>query len=393
MRKAEEMFFTEEGEVVKHSMATKQAALDAAYQALVQDMEQAIARSTDTQLRQPSLRGKPPTVKWVPATAFQKKHQKSWVWGSLAKPLIWLRGKAQETRAFFAGKCNEIRNRDPHHQVTPQRKCHEFRCPESVTSISRYDVNWALEEVQSPPQQLSNSGSLQQALDTFRNLLLAISLDSQAGCLNAELVDRMFVDFLDELESSISQEERQSANDSNKQWRDWAAEDLYQKALHNKFSTHILSVILNQHKSRRLVSFSSMVTDVGYTTRGIPAGDSFATYLVQMYCINELDAWQSQHSMVQLSVFIDDFLQQAESSSMLTVLTNLTDAAHDMRQVIELDLQCPVADHKSVVLASSEKLQLQIVKALGTKGGQALDSAANLGIEDSAGRSRTYKKH
>eukprot|EP00959_Pyramimonas_sp_CCMP1952_P282708 5908927-Pyramimonas_sp.AAC.1 len=86
-------------------------------------MEQAIARSTDTQLRQPSLRGKPPTVKWVPATAFQKKHQKSWVRGSSAKPLIWLRGKAQETRAFFAGKC-----------------------PESVTSISRYDVNWALEE-------------------------------------------------------------------------------------------------------------------------------------------------------------------------------------------------------------------------------------------------------
>eukprot|EP00959_Pyramimonas_sp_CCMP1952_P362758 7596562-Pyramimonas_sp.AAC.1 len=75
-----------------------------------------------------------------------------------------------------------------------------------------------------------------------------------------------------------------------------------------------------------------MVTDVGYTTRGIPAGDSFATYLVQIYCINELDEWQSQHSMVQLSVFIDDFLQQAQSSSMLTVLTNLTDAAHDMRQ-------------------------------------------------------------
>eukprot|EP00959_Pyramimonas_sp_CCMP1952_P379556 7950638-Pyramimonas_sp.AAC.1 len=62
---------------------------------------------------------------------------------------------------------------------------------------------------------------------------------------------------------------------------------------------------------------------------------------------------------------------------MLTVLTNLTDAAHDLRQVIELDLQCSVADRKSVALDSSEKLQLQMVKALGTKGGQALGSAAN----------------
>ncbi len=66
----------------------------------------------------------------------------------------------------------------------------------------------------------------------------------------------------------------------------------------------------------------------------------------------------------------------------------LTSAAASRHRVSEEDLECAVAGHKSVLIASSDRLLKKLTGSFGRHGGQARESAPNLGVDFYAGRRR-----
>ena len=131
--------------------------------------------------------------------------------------------------------------------------------------------------------------------------------------------------------------------------------------------------------------------DCGYTERGISAGCSWATLWVQVYTLDPLLVWQRACPQVGLTIFIDDLLGKATAREEHQVVGRLASGAASLHKVIEEDLECAVAGHKSVLIASSDRLLKRLSSAFGRHRGQALKSAPNLGVDFFAGRRRARK--
>ncbi len=92
-----------------------------------------------------------------------------------------------------------------------------------------------------------------------------------------------------------------------------------------------------------------------------------------------------------MTVFIDDLMGEATAEEEHLVVGRLTAGAGSLRTSIEVDLRCEVAAPKSVLVASSDKLLQKLRAAFGRVGGQASQSAPNLGVDYYAGRRRARK--
>ena len=156
---------------------------------------------------------------------------------------------------------------------------------------------------------------------------------------------------------------------------------LWERADRTHFPLSILAVVLNQHQAPRFVSYEGATVSTGHPGQGLAAGDPFDTYLVQVYTLEPLDAWQSKHRRLPLSLFIDDFQVGITDEDPEVVVRELTAGAEALTHVIENDLGCTVACRKSITLANSDGLRRKLAKALGSKAGQVAQSGKNLGVD------------
>eukprot|EP00959_Pyramimonas_sp_CCMP1952_P245497 5131100-Pyramimonas_sp.AAC.1 len=163
---------------------------------------------------------------------------------------------------------------------------------------------------------------------------------------------------------------------------------LWERADKTHFPLSILAVVLNQHQAPRFVSYEGATVPAGHPGQGLAAGDPFDTYLVQVYTLEPLDAWQSKHRRLPLSLFIDDFQVGITDDDPEIVVGELTAGAEALAKVIENDLGCTVACRKSITLANSDGLRKKLAKALGSKAGQVAPSGKNLGVDFAVGNLR-----
>ncbi len=169
-------------------------------------------------------------------------------------------------------------------------------------------------------------------------------------------------------------------------------EALWERAVSVKFPLTLLTLIFSQYQSKRLVTLDSMVVEGGYPRSGLCAGCCFATFLVQVYTIEALRQFQSKHIETPLTMFIDDLLLMCVARTEELFLSRLVEAAAALAVMIEFDLHCKIALHKSAVVASTPELQKKLHQTLGIYGGKLVEgAAANLGIDFFCGQSRLKK--
>ncbi len=146
------------------------------------------------------------------------------------------------------------------------------------------------------------------------------------------------------------------------------------------------------YQSLSLVSLSGLAIKSSYPTRGLPAGCSFATYLVQAICHQPLASWQSRFRHTPCGMFIDDIMVRAMAESYGQLINRLVPAIRALYTMIATELECTVANHKTAVVAPHPKLQVQLHAALGKMGGSLSGgSASNLGIDYFSGALRCHK--
>jgi hypothetical protein len=150
---------------------------------------------------------------------------------------------------------------------------------------------------------------------------------------------------------------------------------LWERARERKLNMAIVAVALNQCGARRFIGLEDLALDCGFPERGIAAGCGWATTWVQVYTLDPLLIWQNSSPQVGLTVFIDDLMGESTAEEEHQVVGRLTHGAASLRTAIEFDLKCEVAAHKSVLVASSDKLLGKLRTAFGRFSGQASQSA------------------
>ena len=145
---------------------------------------------------------------------------------------------------------------------------------------------------------------------------------------------------------------------------------LWSRAQQRGFPLALLAITLNQARAKRLLGFGDVAVDARFPRRGLAAGDGFATTLVQVYALDPLEQWQARHPAVPLSMFIDDLLCGTCAPEEHVVAGRLTAAAADLNGMVEQELGCKVAQHKSVVVASNDRLLKRLGSAFGRHAGQ-----------------------
>jgi hypothetical protein len=91
-------------------------------------------------------------------------------------------------------------------------------------------------------------------------------------------------------------------------------------------------------------------------------------------------------------MFIDDLLGESADKQPHRVVGRLAASAAALQVSIDDELGCQVAQHKSALIASSDKLLHDLKRAFGRFAGEAKLSAPNLGVDFFAGRRRAHRK-
>ncbi len=167
---------------------------------------------------------------------------------------------------------------------------------------------------------------------------------------------------------------------------------LYERARNRGFNLAVVSIALNRYRAKRYLGLGDVACYAGFPTRGLAAGCGWATTWAQVYSIDPLEAWTVQNPQVGITLFIDDFFGDCQAQEEHEVAGRLTAGAAALRVAIEDDLECSVAEHKSVIIASSDRLLARLKAAFGKHAGTAEKSAANLGVDSFAGRRRAHRK-
>ena len=166
---------------------------------------------------------------------------------------------------------------------------------------------------------------------------------------------------------------------------------LWQRAEELGFNMGVVAVSLNQYAAKRFVGLGGLTMESQYAWRGIAAGCGFATTWVQIYALPPLRLWRVEHPQVSLTMFIDDLGGGTCAKEEHQVVGRLGAAAASLWTIVESDLDSRVAEHKSILLASNDRLLGKLQRAFGKHAGAPQKAAPNLGIDFSVGRRRAAK--
>ena len=109
---------------------------------------------------------------------------------------------------------------------------------------------------------------------------------------------------------------------------------LQERASQLAFPPCLVPLLINMYSARRYFSFNGIAHKGGFPRRGIPAGCSFATFLVQLICYTPVANWQSRFPRVLGGIFIDDLMLRTLADSHRQIVVNIVPAVKAMRAVI-----------------------------------------------------------
>ena len=81
---------------------------------------------------------------------------------------------------------------------------------------------------------------------------------------------------------------------------------LVSRAAELDFPMSLMRSYCNTYQSLRICTFHGYSVRSGFACRGIPAGDGFATFDVQIYSLQPMIRWQARHTCIGGSMFNDD---------------------------------------------------------------------------------------
>ena len=97
------------------------------------------------------------------------------------------------------------------------------------------------------------------------------------------------------------------------------------------------------------------------------------------------------HPDVQLDIYVDDITISVFGADEDMVFQRLSTAAEHMAEIVEHRLKCAIALDKAAVLAASDSLLQRLRTRLGARAGDETMTAANLGVDHTAGRQKRAK--
>ncbi len=166
---------------------------------------------------------------------------------------------------------------------------------------------------------------------------------------------------------------------------------LFERARRRGMNLVVVAIALNQYRAQRFLGLSDVACSARFPSRGIAAGDGWATTFVQVYSIDSLESWATLNPRVHISLFIDDFMGDSQAQEAHEVAGRLTAGAASLKVAIETELECSIAAHKSVLIASSEPLLRRLKTSFGKYAGTTDRAASNLGVVFFVGRRRAQR--
>ncbi len=153
------------------------------------------------------------------------------------------------------------------------------------------------------------------------------------------------------------------------------------------FPTCLARLSLAAYAAPRMITFGRSTARELYAERGIIAGCSFATTLVNICYMRKLDAMVNEvPRSVKIDAYIDDLALSAEGPRS-KVAADIVKAHDVMRRVLTVELGCCLAPQKAAIVASDREVGRKVARAL--KQEEALvGSAVNLGTDITAGATR-----
>ena len=161
--------------------------------------------------------------------------------------------------------------------------------------------------------------------------------------------------------------------------------DLAKRGKQQEFPEVLTRGSVNMYGAARVVTLDGAARRVGFAIRGVVAGCGFATVHIQYYSSPSLDKFVAKHTMVQLQVYIDDFLMQCVAASNSLVHRFLMAAARELCHLIEFELGCSLHTGKAGAIASNKALLTLLRRSLGPLAGSGGSSVVNLGVSVASG--------
>ena len=155
---------------------------------------------------------------------------------------------------------------------------------------------------------------------------------------------------------------------------------------HLGFPEQIAAVCLNMYRGPRFLTLGRMVQGPFYAMCGVIAGCSAATSFVRAFIIPSLDLL-SPRVQKGLDVYIDDYGHSVQARP-CSIVSLVIEAATELHHVITEDMECTISLDKAALVCSSSSHGIRIKKLLGPLAGTPKDSAANLGMDETAGLGR-----
>ncbi len=159
------------------------------------------------------------------------------------------------------------------------------------------------------------------------------------------------------------------------------------------FPTCIVRASMATYAAPRFIAMGQHVARETYARRGIVAGCAFATTFAKIFYIRKFDRIIREiPPSTKLDVYIDDVATTTVGPRRRAVAEAIR--VHDViRKVLTRGLGCKLAAHKASVVASDAAAGKTVAAAVG-RAGAAAESAANLGVDITAGgrRSRIGRK-
>ncbi len=170
---------------------------------------------------------------------------------------------------------------------------------------------------------------------------------------------------------------------------------LWRLARRHEYPMPIARLAMSAYDAPRAIAMEGRLSRPTYARNGVPAGCPFANSFVQLFCVDAFDDFVADvkeefGDAVTFDAYIDDLVVSicAEEHRVAGIARRVADM---LRMCIEDRMGCQVEISKASVVASSNKIVMDIAWGLGSYAGPAgrRTSTVNLGCDFAPGRRRT----
>ena len=138
------------------------------------------------------------------------------------------------------------------------------------------------------------------------------------------------------------------------------------------YPMYLMKPALEMYKKVRWTSYAGMVDFAGHSNKGIPAGDGQATFMIQAYAMEDMDAFMvratSLRSGMWLDTFVDDFALSGAEANQSVLISDIKKSALDLHDVIVNDIKATVSEPKANIVTTAEAIRRSLRRSLKSLG-------------------------